>query len=201
MPALIPILLFQLLMETFPHVPQLPSHLLHQRIMPPLTNGVAPVEKPLRHLIRARPPPVRVDLLRLHVFETGLFEVGSDLFGGGPVWARDQGRFEARVQFFAGVGPGDRDAGVGRVGPGGDAEDTVGGGDAVEFADAGGGVVGEVNDCSGEGVRDSAGRDVWVGVSDSVEPFGTRRVHGMNFGRGKGLFVTGVERWSRWNSC
>ena len=105
---------------------------------------------------------MRVDLLRLHVLEPSLFEVGSDLLRGGPVRARDHGRFEPRVQLLAGLGPGHPDAGVGRVGPGGDGEDAVGGDDAVEFADAGSRVVGEVNDCAGEGVRDAAGGDVWL---------------------------------------
>ena len=102
---------------------------------------------------------MRVDLLRLDVLEARFFEMIPDGVGGGPFRARDQGRLEARVQFLAGFGPGDGDAGVGAggVGPGGHAEDAAGGDDAVEFLDAGGGVVGEVNECAGESVRD-AGR-------------------------------------------
>ena len=105
---------------------------------------------------------MRHALLRLHVLERCLFEVVLDQLGSRPLRARDQGRFEARVKFLAGFGPWDRDAGVGGVGPGIDGLDAVGSEDAVEFVDAGGGVVGEVDVCAGESVRDAGGGDVLV---------------------------------------
>ena len=105
---------------------------------------------------------MRVDLLRLHVLEPRLFEVFPDLLPGVPFRARDEGRFEGRVHFLAGFGPRGRDAGMDGVDPGGDADDAAGGDDAVEFSDAGGGVVGEVNVCAGEPVRDARRGDVLV---------------------------------------
>ena len=86
--------------------------------MPPHTNRIAPVEKPIRHLIRTAPPPVRNHLLRLHVFESRLFEILLDQFGNRPFRVRDQGSFEARMHFQAGVGLGNRDARVFRIDPG-----------------------------------------------------------------------------------
>lgn len=74
------------------------------------------------------------------------------------------------MHFLAGFGPRDRDARVDRVGPSVDAEDAVGGDDAVEFLDAGGGVVGKVDVCAGKGVGDAGGRDVLGWVRVSIEP-------------------------------
>lgn len=106
---------------------------------------------------------MRHHLLRPHVPEARPFEVRRDLFSRGPVRARDQGRFEVRAHLLAGAGPGDRDAGVGRVGPGVEGEDAVGGEDAGEFVDAGGAVVGEVDVGAGEGVGDAGGGDALGG--------------------------------------
>lgn len=86
--------------------------------MPPHTNRIAPVEKPIRHLIRTAPSPVRSHLLRPHILEPGLFEILLDLLGSRPVRTSDYGRFEPGVHLQTGVGPGDRDARVGRVDPG-----------------------------------------------------------------------------------
>lgn len=65
-------------MESLPHIPEFPSDLLHQRVMPPLTNRISPIEKPLRHLIRTPPPPMRYNLFSLHIFEPCLLEVFLD---------------------------------------------------------------------------------------------------------------------------
>ncbi len=50
------------------------------------------------------------------------------------------------------------------VGPGVEGQDAGGGEDAGEFADAGGGVVGEVDVGAGEGVGYAGGEDAWVGL-------------------------------------
>ena len=47
-----------------------------------------------------------------------------------------------------------------RVSPGGEAEDAAGGDDALEFLDAGGAVVCQVDVCAGETVGDAVGGDV-----------------------------------------
>ena len=56
-----------------------------------------------------------------------------------------------------------------RVSPGGDAEDTAGGDDALEFSNDGGGVVGKVNDCARESMRDASGGDALVCISVRAE--------------------------------
>lgn len=104
---------------------------------------------------------MRHDLLRLHVREPGLLEILPDLLGGAPRRVRDDGRLEFRVRGLAGAGPGDRDAGVGRVAPGVEGEDPAGGEDAGEFADAGAAVVGEVDVGAGEGVGDAGWGDTF----------------------------------------
>lgn len=47
------------------------------------------------------------------------------------------------------------------VRPGGYGEDSLGGEDAVEFADAVAWVMGQVDEGAGEGVGDAFGGDVW----------------------------------------
>ena len=127
--------------------------------MPNLTNRIAPIQKPPRHILRAAEAPIRHDLLRLHVLEAGLFEVLLDARGGRPFRIRDDGRFEFGVEALAGFGPGGREARVDGVDPCVEGEDAAWGDDAVEFLDAGGAVVGEVDECASEGVGDAVGGD------------------------------------------
>lgn len=143
-------------MEPLPHILQLSPRLIHQCLMPPPANRISPIEKPARHLLWALPSPMRCHLLRLHVFEPSLLEILLDLLRSRPFWARDQRRFEARVQFLARFGPRNRDAWVDWVGPGVHAYDAPGGDDAVEFLDARCGVVGEIDVGTGEGMGDAA---------------------------------------------
>ena len=121
LPAFLSILLLQLLVEFLPHIPHFPSILLQQCLVPPHTDRIARVEKPIRHLIRTAPPPVRDHLFRLHILEPGLFEILLDLLGSRPVRISDDRGLEPGVHFQAGVGPGDRNARVLRVDPGIDA--------------------------------------------------------------------------------
>ena len=76
----------------------------------------------------------------------------------------------------------------------------------MEFLDAGGGIVGKVDVCAGEGVGDAGGGDVLGGVSVSIEPIWRREVSVMGMGveighklRGLngGLGVVHVEKVSR----
>ena len=101
------------------------------------------------------------DLFRLHVLEPGLFEVSPDLLRSRPIRTCDKGCFEPRMHFQAGVSPRGRNARVDRVSPGGDAEDAAGGDDAMEFLDAGSGIVGKVDDSARESVSDASGRDIF----------------------------------------
>ena len=126
------------------------------------------MDKPPRHLLGTTPPPMRDDLLRLHVLETRLLKVFFQQLGGRPFRVRDEWSFVTRVDLLAGFGPGGCDAGVDGIDPGADGEDAVGGDDAVEFFDDGGVIGGEVDVCAGEGVGDGVGGDVlgcWGKVS------------------------------------
>ena len=129
------------------------------------------MDKPLRHLLGAAPPPMRHDLLRLHVFEARIFEIFFHLLGGRPFRIRDVRRFVSWVYLLAGFGPRGRDAGVDGIDPGADTEDATGSDDAVEFFDDGGVVGGEVDVCAGECVADAVGRDALsCGVRVSAKP-------------------------------
>ena len=59
------------------------------------------------------------------------------------------------MELLASFGPRSGNAGMLWVGPGVHADDAAGNEDAVEFADAGGAVVGEVDVGTGEGVGDA----------------------------------------------
>ena len=95
--ALFLVLPRQLLMKRLSYILQLPPNFIHQRLMPNLTHRIPPIQEPPRHILRAAKPPMRHDLLRLHVLEAGLLEVLFDFRGGGPFRVRDDGGFEAGV--------------------------------------------------------------------------------------------------------
>ena len=61
------------------------------------------------------------------------------------------------------------------------------GDDAGEFLDAGGAIVGKVNDCASKSVRDASRGNAFGWVSVSIEPIWTRVVIGLGVGLGNAL--------------